>query len=1064
MAGDIGCRRGAWPAVLGVLVGVTGCWDPPPAPTAPDPVAPPASGHFRPVLPGTDAPGPGPGPMPNPWEPCVDDDDIVSPEPCDAIPLPGGEVLTCSDLFDPETYCAHVFDNVPGDGLLVLGACAACDPLFLTIADEVTCGPTPLPDIPPPAPPPGTCTACHAPAGYDGAGSLGDPHPYTPRSQPMRCVTCHGGDDTETNPFYAHVCPPPAVGNRQDQVLDPRAFFLANTLVGVATLPNYTCPTSDGGTRTVTATDWLAFQDPGDLHGARAGKGCGTCHGPSADEEGLAGGDIVTPLWRSVMAQNTGIFTGARHGAGIENAFHERRGLDANGLADLGVSDVDNPDFDPVTRLVGEIGSLQANKAISTGAFLTATGYAADDVSTANNTSDPNADNFPNGTSNEYASYLYQEILTQACSGCHLQNRAGSTQAGAYRRSGCSACHARPSMLGRFNGHDPMVSTCEPLDPNFLTPGEHAHALDHRGRSVATLPQGPDPTALVAGVGDDSCLLCHQGSNHTVFQYRGWRLDENQDLTNAAFYPRADPVAFTNVSALFGENQFYIGRHINQWIATEIWEQDVADLRGQAGQDSTPADAHHDAGLGCVDCHTTGATHGRGRLFSRMRDQTHAHDVSCETCHGTIDAYAATDGVHPLTQDGAPLDHIFVEGDPQQGDLWLVSKLNATLHYVPQVKDVVDTTSTKLYPPGATRQGPMLNRVASAAMGRADDAGDGSDGTGPLQPHWPTTTVNPAVPFAHSDGVGGTAGQGLACITCHASWQNNCMGCHLDAAFDDRPDTFLYSLADGERAHLQVSPAVRYQNPVDFILGVGDRGRIVPYFGLHRFWSYTDRDNNTSLHIATGDRNGLGDDPGLRDPNRHTLPALGSHPFTPHTVRGRPTMTAVGPRQCLNCHLPHPDDVYAHDQDGTAWSGVADYIANTADYARAIPFNVRMAYGLGSGLWLADANGDFVVDSNNPPVYDLDRIVEENGASNAADGHPLLDPFAINPRYLDPAGTNHAGVARPLTATVLARLQALNAVGLTDIYVRNLIPGQDPATTHAYAYDASFKDIGYVGQ
>ena len=52
------------------------------------------------------------------------------------------------------------------------------------------------------------------------------------------------------------------------------------------------------------------------------------------------------------------------------------------------------------------------------------------------------------------------------------------------------------------------------------------------------------------------------------------------------------------------------------------------------------------------------------------------------------------------------------------------------------------------------------------------------------------------------------------------------------------------------------------------------------------FFSYTDLNNNTSNRISYGDRNGLGNDPALRNNQRNALPALQNQPFTPHSIRG----------------------------------------------------------------------------------------------------------------------------------------------------------------------------------
>ena len=47
----------------------------------------------------------------------------------------------------------------------------------------------------------------------------------------------------------------------------------------------------------------------------------------------------------------------------------------------------------------------------------------------------------------------------------------------------------------------------------------------------------------MVGIDDYACAGCHQGSNRTVMQYWGIRLDQNEDVHNGVQYP-VDPVTF----------------------------------------------------------------------------------------------------------------------------------------------------------------------------------------------------------------------------------------------------------------------------------------------------------------------------------------------------------------------------------------------------------------------------------------------------------------------------------------------------------------------------------------
>ncbi len=1034
----------------------------------------------------------------------IDNPGPVVPEPqdCNALEYNGGTV-NCSELLNTDNFCANVYEGTyspenPNFGLI--SACGTCNSQYFA-SPGVTCdgiGEIAPPPPPPPAPEQDeSCYRCHAPAGYDGNHSIEDPHVWNS----VQCTQCHGGDGTANNPVFAHVCPPPEVGNRQQQILDPRAFFLSFTTAGVQFLPNYECLQQDGTYRATTALEWLAFENPGDLRAGEEGLGCGACHGvtaedPATGEEYIKGGNVVGRVKRSVMGNATGLNSGTRHGIGAPNKFAERNSktvqYDWNSQADYGATAVTDPNYDPNTRSVGQVPSLAAPEVFTGIEFRDNQAYTAAQVDNSYELNQLNADNYPNGMANFIAEQLFQEVLNQACTGCHLQNKYNNNRAGDYRTAGCAACHFSTGALGRSASQDPNVPKIEPFDPNNLAPGEKSHVADHRIRNVAKLPGPGNPNLRVAvqGVGDNNCIVCHEGSNRTVAQFHGYRLDQgsyiygnddfnvvNQlgDLVNNLFFPSNNTVTFANKTELFGENQQFNNRFLTQWIDKEVWQADVANLVNQEGQDETPEDIHHESGMGCIDCHGTGALHGRGQIYSRMKVQTHENDVLCETCHGTLDAYAENDGANIVDQGGYPLANTIVN-NALNGDFWLISKLNGSQHYIPQVKDIVnaaDAGGNKRYPPGSTYAGqPVFNLVASYAMGRYQDQQDLTDGYGPVQPN--NANIVMTNNFSHSDGFQYSLGnvaqnnQGLECYTCHAAWQNNCIGCHLDSFYDANPANFFFSQVSGERIYFNFNAFFIYQNPIDFMMGINDRSKISPMQGLHRWFRYTDLNNDTSNYLSHGDRNGLGNDPQLRNANRNNLPALQNQPFTPHSIRGKASDQKIGLRGCLDCHIPNANAVFVTDQVNDNYDLTA-FIADQENYATSIPYQVEMAMGReNTGLFQFDANGLPVFFSNDTPAFDVYRLVEDDGTTNSSANHPLLDPFGANgsnPDYNDFVSQNNARMTRPLSGQVLQRLIRLNDVygGLGDVYYYNGNPGTDPAdfANGGRAYNF-LKDLNYI--
>jgi hypothetical protein len=449
---------------------------------------------------------------------------------------------------------------------------------------------------------------------------------------------------------------------------------------------------------------------------------------------------------------------------------------------------------------------------------------------------------------------------------------------------------------------------------------------------------------------------------------------------------------------------------------------------------------HYEAGLGCIDCHGSHDMHGGdpssangNRLMSRMEQIT---AIRCESCHGTIDAYATTVAGTDLRGSpaevaidakGNELAHVVKESD---GHYYLTSKLTGARHYVVQVRDsVVDNGRVN----GLTQQ-PLYSAKASYAMGRMD--GDPSTGTGPQQ----TACTNcDQGAFSHTDR--------MSCIACHASWTNSCVGCHLEGEYDTGAN---FSNITGERiVFAQRFADFTYQTPVPFQLGVNARDEITQVSPNTKvFFTWHDRNGDQSLTFSFSDRKAAGKNPAR--PAR----ALSHNAIMAHSIRGRVTQSAEGPRYCVACHLT---------TDGLAAYGLTDYQTFIADMAAGAydnldfaelqshiglnpgnqldsPLWVHMVAGLGSGLFLFDENGcpvnpldgdperkgcdgvapNSVPFSSSRVALDLDRIVEWSGGANSSSNHALLFP-ALGPSLLR-AGASNPTMAGPLGGALIRKL------------------------------------------
>ena len=286
----------------------------------------------------------------------------------------------------------------------------------------------------------------------------------------------------------------------------------------------------------------------------------------------------------------------------------------------------------------------------------------------------------------------------------------------------------------------------------------------------------------------------------------------------------------------------------------------------------------------------------------------------------------------------------------------------------------------------------------------------------------------------------------MTCASCHSSWQNSCVGCHLSGEYNGGQN---FSNITGDRIVFRERDAdFSYQTPVPFQLGVGVDGKIESLAAnTEVFWYYRDKEGDFSDLLTFSDRNGKGSDvpTGRRA-------ALSHNVMMQHSIRGKVEADKEGPRYCTACHLT--DDALTNW--GTEYDTFRAALApggNLADLDFALlqqhigqnpgnqlnsPFWVHMVAGLGSGMYLFDEDGFPVnpLDDNEDRaggngvdspadvfdlanvVYDSDRVVEPDGSTNASSNHPLLSgtPSPLRDGADDPRMTG------PLGATLLQKL------------------------------------------
>ena len=887
--------------------------------------------------------------------------------------------------------------GIAGGALVLLGAgCSGGDTASLTTA------------------PAESCMTCHNGSpqhDYMGPG-IENPHPFDGADN-LLCTTCHGGDPQAEAFELAHVPPPPQIGDRAFQDVNNLAYFNRLTLTGIDKFPDY-----QANGKTWTSLEYLQFINPGDLRVVTTGKSCGGCHQSHAE-----------CTEKSLLATTAGLLSGGVFAVGTPSKVPESVGLWEDTAASMGFRAVAQVGFNLGTAPVGAVSRMIE--------FPVYSRRINGDPNSIRN--DPNYlqtalldDVNADGTviADSALDRLYHEAISFTCGDCHLGSAGANNRTGDYRSSGCTACHMPYSLGGRAGTSDPNVNKLEPLDPDDIDAPEHAHPRSHVIRSVAkTTASG----AQIEGIDDHTCAGCHQGSNRTVMQYWGIRLDQNEDVRRGRQYP-ANPVSFRdtrNDTRLFDPvlgNREFNGRDRDQYLEFEDYDGD--------NRDDTPDDVHHEAGMGCIDCHGSHDMHGGDVAASGseplLSRQEQAVSISCKSCHGTPDQYASTvagttyagdAATVGVDEEGLSMRHVTLDAN---GDYWLKSRLDGATHYLPQTRDVtIDTGKTNPLN-GAS----LYSSKASFAMGRAD--GNAATGTGPIQ------TNNNPTGFSHSDN--------MDCASCHSAWTNTCMGCHLICEFGND-----FSNITGERIDFELQDALFvYQSPVFFQLGVNSSNKIAQTSSNTKmFFSYEDQNNELSRVFTFSDRNGKGSNTATT-----AYPAMGHNAMLAHSIRGKVSSTKEGPRYCVACHLTD-DGMAAYGTEYTAFynamqtndyasldltefNRLRDHIGSNPGNQIDSPFFVHMVAGLGSGLFTFDEFGAPVnrldnfagragagnvapANSYNAAriALDLDRVVNENGTSNSGNSHPMANP-GVGPNLRD--GASDPNMAGPLGQTLLRML------------------------------------------
>lgn len=166
------------------------------------------------------------------------------------------------------------------------------------------------------------------------------------------------------------------------------------------------------------------------------------------------------------------------------------------------------------------------------------------------------------------ADNLGGKLYRKFCSRCHIGHEEGQKYRGSHG-SGCAACHFPYNANATYQGKDPLLK------------GKWPYSASHK---LAPVPS------------NEVCLHCHNRSGRIALSYQGLYDGNN------ALVPTRDGVPGP-IMLSGGRNAVHIR-----------------------------PDVHFQAGMDCVDCHTSRDVMGDGYAYENMYKQV---EISCPDCHGT---------------------------------------------------------------------------------------------------------------------------------------------------------------------------------------------------------------------------------------------------------------------------------------------------------------------------------------------------------------------------------------------------------------------------------------------
>jgi len=298
-----------------------------------------------------------------------------------------------------------------------------------------------------------------------------------------------------------------------------------------------------------------------------------------------------------------------------------------------------------------------------------------------------------------------QQTASNSCLSCHFAKQSGFSAGHAFAASSCVTCHAgnNASFL-QDNAHNGLIAFPGELENAQQTCGScHAERvasvtnnLMHTARGMVHVTRqvldeavqtdhADDLQSLGHGVADSmlrkQCASCHIGQTKTEHRHNVmWDRGGGCLACHVNDYPEAAHPALTakvSDARCFGCHS-RSGRISLSYAG--LAEVDDGTLKLPDGRpiDRMPADVHYQAGMGCIDCHTSVGLMGSAGDALHQRQ---AVDISCVDCHNYPNPNLATE------KNNTPLTHIELRDD----GAWLNTKTTERSLQVPVANPVYHT-------------------------------------------------------------------------------------------------------------------------------------------------------------------------------------------------------------------------------------------------------------------------------------------------------------------------------------------------------------------------------------